>query len=97
MRMGFTVPEELAQKRLAGFAAKPEWQNLKAVKNGEVYGVDHGSLRTMVDYTFLEYIAKILYPEEFKDLDPLKEMDDFYTKYLPEVKYTGTFMIHLKR
>lgn len=97
MRMGFTVPEDLAQKRLAGFASKPEWQNLKAIKNNEVYGVDHGSLRTMVDYTFLEYIAKILYPDEFKDIDPIKEMNDFYAKYLPEVKYTGTFMIHLKK
>ena len=95
MRMGFTVPEKLAQQRLAGFGATPAWQNLKAIRTGQVYGVDHGSLRTMIDYTFLEYIAKILYPEEFRDIDPIKEMNDFYAKYLPEVKYTGTFMIHL--
>lgn len=51
MQMGFTVDEETAQQRLAGFANRPEWANMKAVKNGEIYGVDHGSLRNMIDYT----------------------------------------------
>ncbi|WP_292016876.1 ABC transporter substrate-binding protein [Megasphaera sp. UBA4233] len=97
MRMGFTVDEKTAQKRLRGFASIPEWQHLKAVQDGEVYGVDHGSLRTMADYTFTQYIAKILYPEAFADMDPQKNMNDFYATFLPELTYTGTFMIKLEK
>lgn len=96
MRMGFTVDESLAQERLRGFAAIPDWKNLNAIKNGEVYGVDHGSLRTMVDYTLFQYIAKIMYPETFADINPQQNMHDFYAKYLPELKYHGTFMTKLQ-
>ncbi|MEN6350801.1 MAG: ABC transporter substrate-binding protein [Syntrophomonas sp.] len=96
MRMGFTVDENTAQARLKGFAQRPEWKNLSAVKNGEIYGIDHGSLRNMIDYTFTQYMAKVIYPDLFKDLDPEKTMNDYYAKYLPELKYTGTFMIKLK-
>lgn len=97
MRMGFTVPEELAQKRLYNFTKRPGWNRLDAVKNNQVYGVDHGSLRNMADYTFTEYMAKTLYPSTFKNLNPQKNFDDFYKTYLPELKYDGTFMIHLNK
>lgn len=96
MRMGFAVDEATAQERLAGFASRPEWKDLKAVKNGEVYGVDHGSLRNMIDYAFTQYLAKALYPEAFADIDPAKSMHDYYEKYLPELNDDGTFMIRLR-
>lgn len=96
MRMGFTVDEATAQERLRGFANRPDWQNLNAVKNGEVYGVDHGSLRNMIDYTFTQFMAKALYPDVFEDIDPEKTINEYYAKYLPELKYTATFMIKLK-
>lgn len=97
MRMGFTVPEEQAQERLANFTTRPGWSRLDAVKNNRVYAVDHGSLRNMADYTFTQYIAKQLYPEAFKDIDPIKNLNDFYKTHLPELKYDGTFMIHLTK
>ena len=95
LRMGFTVDEATSQARLRPFAKRPEWTNLDAVRNGETYGVDHGSLCMMSDYTFIQYVAKIVYPELFKDLDPLKNMYEFYAKYLPEVDVTGSYMIKL--
>lgn len=97
MRMGFTVPESLAQSRLAAFTKRPGWSRLDAVKNNQVYGVDHGSLRNMADYTFTQFMAKTLYPEAFKDIDPVKNLNDYYKTYLPELKYDGTFMIHLEK
>lgn len=95
MRMGFTVPETLAQQRLKNFTTRPGWERLDAVKNNQVYGVDHGSLRNMADYVFTQYIAKALYPQAFKDIDPVKNFNDYYKTYLPELKYDGTYMIHL--
>ena len=97
MRMGFTVPESQSQERLAAFTTRPGWDKIDAVKNNQVYGVDHGSLRNMADYTFTQYMAKVLYPEAFKDIDPVKNLNDYYKTYLPELKYDGTFMIHLNK
>ena len=95
MLMGLTVDEAEAQQRLKGFAGRPEWSSLTAVRSGEVYAVDHGSLRNMVDYTLTLYLAKILYPGAFADLDPMAEMRAFYATYLPELPFRGTFMIKL--
>ncbi len=95
MRMGYTISEETARERLKKFTERPGWNAIAAVKEGEVYGVDHGGLRTMIDYAYLQYIAKALYPELFEDLDPQTTMEEFYEKYLPDLDYTGTFMIKL--
>ena len=97
MRMGLSVSPKEAQSRLRGFASRPEWKTLEAVKTGEIYGVDHGSLRSMVDYTYLMDLAKIIYPETFADFDPLAEYNRFWKTYLPEIDGSGTFFIKLER
>ena len=68
---------------------------MNAVKNGEIYGVDHGSLRNALDYTFTEYLAEIVYPDAFSDLDPQEEYEKMLKKYLPEITEPGTFMTKL--
>lgn len=97
MRMGFTIDEDLAQERLAGFADRPLWSNMQAVVNNQIYGVDHGSLRNILDYSFTEYLAKIVYPDLFEDIDPAAEYEEMLNQYLPEIAGSGTFMIHLER
>ena len=44
-----------------------------------------------------EVITKVLYPEAFKDIDPVGNLNNYYKTYLPELKYDGTFMIHLNQ
>lgn len=97
MRMGLTVDSAMSQERLQGFMTRDGWNSLNAVKNGEVYGVDHGSLRFMGDYVYTLAIAKAVYPDIFEDIDPQKEMENFYTKYLPELDSTGTYFIKLEK
>lgn len=97
MRMGLTVDSAMSQERLQGFMARDGWSGLNAVKNGEVYGVDHGSLRFMGDYVYTLAIAKAIYPDVFADVDPQKEMENFYAKYLPEFDSTGTYFIKLEK
>ncbi|GAB6169364.1 ABC transporter substrate-binding protein [Clostridium carnis] len=90
--MGFNVNKERALKTMNMYLQRPGWENLNAIKNKEVYGVDHSGLRTLYDYVYLQYIAKAIHPEKFSDVDPLKNLNEFYKKYLP-VKPDGTFMI----
>ncbi|HCQ90145.1 MAG TPA: ABC transporter substrate-binding protein, partial [Clostridium sp.] len=90
--MGFDVKSERALETMNMYLKRPGWENLNAVKDKEIYGVDHSGLRTLYDYVYLQYIAKAIHPEKFTDVDPLVNLNEFYTKYLP-VKPEGTFMI----
>ncbi|MDR2301242.1 MAG: ABC transporter substrate-binding protein [Deltaproteobacteria bacterium] len=93
MRMGFTVDEKTALERLKGFAKRPAWAHLTAVKDGQIYAVDHGSLRNMGDYVFSQFIAKVMYPDLFPNLRPEENINSYFKDYLPELKYTGVFML----
>lgn len=95
MVMGQGVTAEEARKRLRGFVGRPGWSSLPAVENGRVHGIYQGDSRTIMDYTAVQYFAKVLYPELFADLDPLAEYRAFYERYLPIVP-EGTFMIELE-
>lgn len=97
MRMGFTVSRELAASRLEGFAKRPMWGNIDAIKNGRVYGVDHGAVRNILDHAFTRWIAKVLYPEYFEDIDPAADYEAALARYLPEVRGDRVFMIELGR
>ena len=58
MRMGLMVTRDEALARLNGFTKRPLWDRIDAVKNKRIYGVDHGSLRSMLDYTLALFMAQ---------------------------------------
>ncbi len=93
--MGFGVKPELTRARLMPYTKRPGWQSIDAVKSGEVHALYHGGARTLYDFTFLQYIAKVLYPKAFADVDPLANHRKFYETWLP-VKAEGVFMLKLK-
>lgn len=93
--MGPSIDPELTRERMKPYLGRPGWDGLDAVKNGNVYAVYHGGARTLYDYTFQQYIAKSLYPDLFKDVDPQANLDRFFKTYLP-VPFTGTYMTRLK-
>ena len=93
MRMGLMVSRNEALQRLSGFLRRPLWDRLEAVRAKRVYGVDHGSLRSMMDYAFSLFMAQMLYPGTFDDFDAQKEVTAFYQRYLPEVDSSGTFVL----
>ncbi|RDL43092.1 iron ABC transporter substrate-binding protein [Marinomonas piezotolerans] len=95
MVMGQGVDEALAKQRLEGFKNRTGWSTLTAVKNNRMYGAYHGAVRSITDGAMIQFYAKAMYPEEFKDLDPEAAYLDFYKKYLP-VMPEGTFMVQLK-
>ncbi|MGF6634879.1 ABC transporter substrate-binding protein [Paraburkholderia sp. MM6662-R1] len=95
VRLGFGSDPAPARATLKTYTARPGWSNMRAVREGHVYGIDHALCRTFFDYTAMEYIAKQLYPAQFADIDPMADLRDYYARYLP-VKLTGTWMLSAK-
>lgn len=90
--IGFGVKPEQTSQRMTPYTQRVGWEKLDAIKNGKVFAVDHGGLRTIYDYVYVQYIAKALYPELFVDVEPVENLKNFYKEYLP-IKPEGTFMI----
>lgn len=78
---GWILAEKEIQKN------KALYQNLKAFKNGKVHIIPrYINNSTSYDYAFIDawYIAKVLYPEHFKDIDidqkSVEILEKFYDK-----------------
>ena len=95
MQMGFTVERKTAEKCLEAFMHRSLWQNLPAVKNRRFYAVDHGSLRSIIDWHMSVFIAKVCWPEGFADMDPEAGIVADYKHYLPDLDPAGTFTLAL--
>lgn len=92
--MGFGTDPAVTRDRLRPYTERAGWATIPAVRNGEVHSVYHGGARTLYDYAFLQYVAKILHPEAFADVDPLETHRRFYQAYLP-ISADGSFMVKL--
>jgi iron complex transport system substrate-binding protein len=90
MRMGFFVTQQGASDHLDMYTKRAGWSELKAVKNKRLYSIHYNLYNKPFGFAGVEAMAKILYPDEFKDLNPEKDIDDFFNKYMP-VKFSGTF------
>ncbi|MCF8483053.1 MAG: ABC transporter substrate-binding protein [Rhodospirillum sp.] len=88
--VGFGADPALVNQRMAAYLTRPGWSDLPAVRNDDVYAVYHGGTRTLSDYVYVQYIAKILYPEAFKDIDPMANLAAFYHRWLP-IEAEGVF------
>jgi len=67
---------------------RPGWNQLKAVKNRQVYFIHHGLARHIYDFVALHYFAKWFFPEQFKTLDPEAAWKAYHQRFLP-VGYSG--------
>jgi iron complex transport system substrate-binding protein len=94
VRTGYDMTVDVTRGSLLPYAARPGWAGLKAVKDGNVNAIEHGLCRTLFDFVAFQYIAKRLYPDAFKDVDPEASFRAYHAKYLP-VAYSGTWMLPL--
>ncbi|MGR5478169.1 ABC transporter substrate-binding protein [Vibrio chagasii] len=92
--LGFDSTMEEAQTRYRPYLNRAGWNQLTAVKNGDVYGIYHSGTRTIYDHVFLVYLAKSIYPDAFKDIEPKKLHQAFFRNYMPQA-LKGTFMIQV--
>jgi len=94
MQIGQGIDIQTSRHRLIGFTKRTGWSGLPAITNKRVYAVYHGATRSILDAALLQYVAKTLYPDLFKDLNPEATYLDFYRRYLP-IRPQGTFMVGL--
>ncbi|GAB3488371.1 ABC transporter substrate-binding protein [Marinomonas epiphytica] len=94
MIMGQGVNRQDAIARLKGFAKRAGWDELEAVQNDRVFGIYQGASRSILDVSMFQYVAKAMYPNLFKDLQPEQNYLNFYHKYLP-VTPKGTFAVKI--
>ncbi|AMK13693.1 iron ABC transporter substrate-binding protein [methanogenic archaeon mixed culture ISO4-G1] len=69
--------------------------NLNAWKDGDVMVVAHQLNRNLYDFVGVEAMAKLIWPEEYKNLDPQKDFFDFWHKYMPkELSIKGVWVLY---
>jgi len=90
IRLGFDSNEEETRKLVDAYLQRPGWSDLSAVKNGEIYLCHHGLAREVYDVACFEFFAKLLWPDEFKDVDPTATLKEYYEKFLP-YEFAGTW------
>ncbi|HPW30613.1 MAG TPA: ABC transporter substrate-binding protein [Rhodoferax sp.] len=95
VKTGYEATPEITRQSLTPYAQRAGWASLKAVKSGEIHAIEHGLCRTLFDFVAMQYIAKRLYPDAFRDVDPEASFRAYHEKYLP-VAYSGVWMLPLK-
>ena len=66
------------------------YQSLSAVKNGELYAIlPYNFYTTNIDTSIADayYMGKVLYPDQFKDVEPEKKADEIYKLLLGKELY----------
>ncbi len=69
---------------------RSEYRQIKAVKNGELYGVfpyPRYGLNHEIVLANAYYIGKVLYPGRFKDINPRKKADEIFNFFVGEPCY----------
>jgi iron complex transport system substrate-binding protein len=92
--LGYNQDEEKAKINLASYLKRNEWKDVNAVKNNNLSAVYHDLSRHVFDFAGVEFLAKKIQPTLFKDLDPMKDLKEFFSLYMP-FELNGCFMIEL--
>lgn len=92
VELGYNSDPETAQKTLQGLLATPGFEELKAPKDDEFFAVWHQFYDSPLNYIAIEQFAKWLHPDEFKDLDPEKDLKEAHKKYVA-FDATGVFFV----
>lgn len=95
VRLGYDMDEATTRRSLDAYAQRPGWTGMNAVRNGEVHAIEHGLGRSLMDFAATQYIAKRLYPEAFKDVDPIAKLRTYHERYLP-VSFAGVWLLPIK-
>lgn len=91
MKLGFYAEEDDSLQRLTNYTKRAGWDTISAVQTGRVYGIYHGMSFRIYNFAGIQAFAKWFYPEEFEDINPAGNLQEFYNKFMP-VELTGVWM-----
>lgn len=91
---GFDADIATTRARLSPYAKRQGWPQLTAIRDGQLFAIEHGLCRALFDYTATYYLGKQLYPDRFADIDPVAELRNYHERFLP-VTFEGTWMARL--
>ncbi|WP_295624894.1 ABC transporter substrate-binding protein [uncultured Corynebacterium sp.] len=90
VELGYGADPAAAARTLEGVTATPGFEHLTAPKSGDLNGLYHQFYDSPYNVFALQQIAVWLHPEEFSDLDPVAEFEEFHREFLP-FELSGTF------
>ncbi|MGJ8647263.1 MAG: ABC transporter substrate-binding protein [Marinomonas colpomeniae] len=94
--LGAGVPNEFAEKSLYQALARSNLSSLNAVQNHQAYALWHGFYNSPLNVIAVQVVAKWLYPEEFKTLNPEATLDYFFENF-QAIPLTGVYWTQLSK
>lgn len=82
--------EDDVKKTIEGYTNRSGWNSLKAVNDGNTYFYYSGLGFSIENFVILQSMAKWCYPDRFSDMDPIKNMKEFYDRFMP-IPLDGTW------
>ena len=85
---GYGVTQQQVDDAFNRMKQRPGFAQVSAVKDGRFYGIYHNFYNHPSNIVGLEYLAKFIYPNQFKDLDPAKTYSEILSRFteVPEGK-----------
>lgn len=85
---GYGVTQQQVDDAFNRMKQRPGFAQVSAVKDGRFYGIYHNFYNHPYNIVGLEYLAKFIYPNQFKDLDPAKTYSEILSRFteIPEGK-----------
>ena len=89
--LGLGADTALSRERLANLMTRTPFPELKAVSQGNVHAVWHQFYGAPYEFLPIQQFARWFHPDLFADLDPEKNAEEFYRKFLPVTYKPGYF------
>lgn len=78
---GFDPQQGTIDSRMTALAARNGFAELDAVQQGRLYGIYHPFYSSVLNIVALEELAKMIYPDAFKQLDPQATFNEILSKF----------------
>ncbi|WP_109482070.1 ABC transporter substrate-binding protein [Paraburkholderia sp. C35] len=82
LRVGALTSEHDARASLAQLVARPGFDTIKAIHDGNAHGISHNYYDSPYNILAIEAFAKWFYPAQFKDLDVHATQTELYRRFL---------------
>lgn len=90
--LGASVAEDTARESLDKVLQRPEFRELRAIKQGRTHGLWHDYYNSPYNIIAIEELAKWIHPDLFEDVDPAKTQDEL-SRSFTAIANNGTYWV----